>query len=678
MAVLQMQRISICGMKRDRKAILEHLQQLGAVEIDTEAASEEGMERMETAPARAGFEKNARQAAQALEILGHYVPEKTSLFSAFEGKKLQDDNIYGKGAQLREYYSNVAGQLIAAEKRIGELKAANVKLENQIEALKPWMSLDVPMNCKGTRTTALMKGTIPGTRDLEQIYGILAENATGVEAVDIQILSQDKDLTYMTVLCRKEEAQQVEEALRSEGFSRSSYLSHRTPADKKVRLEGFIEENEKEMEKCREEICELAKHRDNLKLMEDYFRIRADKYEVLGQLFQTKRTFFISGFVPAYLADQVADSIRNQYDAVVEVEDLKEEEEPPVLLHNNSFAESVEGVVSSFGLPQKGELDPTAIMSFFYVFLFGIMLSDAAYGLIVMLACGFLLKKYPKMSVEMHKALKMFFWCGISTLFWGVLFGGYFGDIVDVVATTYFGVELAEGQSLIPPLWFAPLNNPMKMLVYSMLFGVIHLLTGLGIKGYLCLRDKKYMDFLCDVVFWFMLLIGLILMVLPTDIFGSIAQTTIVFPAPVNLLAKLLAAGGALGILFFSGRSSKNVGVRIALGAYDLYGITSWLSDILSYSRLLALGLATGVIASVVNQMGSVLAGSIPGTLAFIVIFIIGHAINLAINLLGAYVHTCRLQYVEFFGKFYEGGGRAFHPFRANTKYVEIKEEMKL
>ena len=175
MAVLQMQRISICGMKRDRKAILEHLQQLGAVEIDTEAASEEGMERMETAPARAGFEKNARQAAQALEILGHYVPEKTSLFSAFEGKKLQDDNIYGKGAQLREYYSNVAGQLIAAEKRIGELKAANVKLENQIEALKPWMSLDVPMNCKGTRTTALMKGTIPGTRDLEQIYGILCQ-----------------------------------------------------------------------------------------------------------------------------------------------------------------------------------------------------------------------------------------------------------------------------------------------------------------------------------------------------------------------------------------------------------------------------------------------------------------------------------------------------------------------
>lgn len=678
MAVLQMQRISICGMKKNRKAILEQIQQLGVVEIDFGTEEYSGMEVMETRAERANFENKARQAAQALDILQQYAPEKTSLFSSFEGKKLEQDNIYGEGAQLRDRNSNVANELLQLDKRINELKALNQKLEAQIEALQPWLPLDVPMNCKGTKSTQLMKGTIPGGWTLETLYSYLAEKVPQIEGIDLQILSQDKDFTYLTVLTGKADSQEVENALRAEGFSRPSYLSHRTPANKEERLKGFMKDNTAEMEQCIAKIQELAEHRDNLKLMQDYFQVRADKYEVLGQIPQTKQTFVLSGYVPAFAAEKVVSAVRQRYDAVVELEEIKEEEDPPVLLHNNKFSESMEGVVSSFGLPKKGEIDPTTVMSIFYVFLFGIMLSDAAYGLIVMLACGILLKKYPKMSRNMNKSLRMFFWCGVSTLVWGVLFGGYFGDIVDVVATTFFGVELPEGGTLLPPLWFAPIDNPMKMLMYSMLFGIIHLFAGLAMKGYICLKDRRYTDFVCDVVFWFAMLIGLILMLLPTDLFASLAQTQFHFPPFVVLLSKVLAIGGAVGILLFSGRSKKNFGLRIALGAYDLYNITGWLSDVLSYSRLLALGLATGVIASVVNQMGSVVAGSIPGTIFFIIIFIFGHLLNLGINILGAYVHTCRLQYVEFFGKFYEGGGRAFAPFRANTKYVEIKEETKL
>ena len=164
-------------------------------------------------------------------------------------------------------------------------------------------------------------------------------------------------------------------------------------------------------------------------------------------------------------------------------------------------------------------------------------------------------------------------------------------------------------------------------------------------------------------------------MLLPTDICASIAQTQIVFPPAVSMLAKGLAIVGALGLLLMSGRANKNPALRIALGAYDIYNITGWLSDVLSYSRLLALGLATGVIASVVNQMGSMFGKGIVGAILFVVVFIVGHTLNLAINLLGAYVHTNRLQFVEFFGKFYEGGGRPFEPFQSDTKYVDIKEE---
>ena len=258
-------------------------------------------------------------------------------------------------------------------------------------------------------------------------------------------------------------------------------------------------------------------------------------------------------------------------------------------------------------------------------------------------------------------------------MIWGILFGGYFGDAVNVISRVFFGHEVG-----IKPLWFAPLDDPMKLLVFSMLFGVIHLFTGLGIKGYMCLRDKKYMDFLCDVVLWYALLVGLLIMLIPSDLFASIAQMEIVFPPFVNTLGKVLAIVGAVGIVLMSGRNNKNFALRLALGAYDLYNVSGWLSDVLSYSRLLALGLATGVIASVINQMGSMAGKSVFGAILFIVVFIFGHIFNLAINLLGAYVHTNRLQFVEFFGKFYEGGGREFNPFKANTKYADVKEETKL
>ena len=234
------------------------------------------------------------------------------------------------------------------------------------------------------------------------------------------------------------------------------------------------------------------------------------------------------------------------------------------------------------------------------------------------------------MEQGMHKALTMFGFCGLSTLFWGIMFGGYFGDVVNVISSTWFGHEVE-----IPALWFVPLNDPMRLLLYSMLFGLIHLFMGLGIKGYMLLKKGDIVGFICDVVFWYCFLLGLILLFIPTSIFASIAGATVTFPAIVGTISKVLAIVGAVGLLLFAGRANKNAVLRIALGAYEIYGITSWLSDVLSYSRLLALGLATGVIAQVVNQMGSMGGKSVFGLILFIIVFIVGHTLNLAINLLG-------------------------------------------
>ncbi len=670
MAVLQMQRISICALKKDRKAILEKLQSMGVMEMNQVAEEEDGFEKMDTQGARQSFEKQAAASEQALAVLDAYAPEKRSMLASLEGKKLVDKRKFNETAGSKGEIISKANRLISLNKEIAENKANILKLENQIESLRPWLALDVPMKCKGTDKVSMLLGTMPGETTLESVYALVADREPGIDAIDVKIISSDKDAAYLTVFCLREEETKVEDALRSGGFARPSQMTGKVPSVKKENLEAKIKELNNEITKIEEEIKGYASAREDLKIIGDYFRMRADKYEVLGTLPQSQRTFVISGYAAAKAVPAVQKAIGESFDCVVDVEELKEEEEPPVILSNNGFSDSVEGVLGSYGLPHKGEFDPTTIMSFFYMFFFGMMLSDAAYGAIIAIACFVVYKKFPRMEAGLRKSIKMFMFCGISTMVWGILFGGYFGNVVDIVSEVFFGKAVT-----VPALWFIPLNDPMRLLVYSLAFGVVHLFVGLGIKGYMELKDGKVLDFFCDVVLWFAFLIGLILMLLPTDIFASIAQAQIVFPPFLNTLAKALAIIGAVGLLLMSGRDSKNPVLRIALGAYDIYNITGWLSDVLSYSRLLALGLATGVIASVVNQMGSMFGKGIVGVIGFVIVFIVGHTLNLAINLLGAYVHTNRLQFVEFFGKFYEGGGKPFEPFKSDTKYVDIKEE---
>ncbi len=672
MAMLQMQRISIYALKRDRKQILELLQRKGVLEINDRIKQDQVFQKMEVSQVRTAFERNINLAKEASQILSGYVSEKKSMLSSFEGRKIASVEDYSNFAGKREDTLRIANQVITCNKGIAEGKAEILKLEAQIEMLKPWTNLDIPLNFEGTRKTKSFIGTFPKEYSLELLYQELADYLP----LNIDIISVSKEQTCVFILVTKDQQETVYEKLRQMEFSLPSVSADKAPALKLEEFVNRITSIREEINTLEEEIKSFAGAKEDLLFLQDYERMRSDKYQVLGEITQSKNVFIITGYIPEKEVKALKEELEGKFVLNVEVEAPRKKEDVPVLLKNNPFSAPTESVVEGFSLPAKGEIDPTAILALFYYVMFGIMLADAGYGIIMVAACGYILIKN-RHTIEdgTKKFMSMFLYCGISTTFWGVMFGGYFGDVFDVIATTYFG---ATEVPVIPPVWFFPVNAPMRMLTFSIILGLIHIITGYCIKVYQSWKQKDYSSIVYDSLSWVLLIISCAVLLMSMDMIQNILGVSLVIPVSVNTGAGIGAVVGALIIIFTNGRESKNPVKRVLKGVYALYGITGILSDVLSYSRLLALGLASGIIGNVINKMAAIASGSAGyiGIIFFVVIVLAGHALNIGINALGAYVHTIRLQYVEFFGKFYSGGGRAFNPFSMKTKYYKIKENV--
>jgi len=668
MAVLQMQRISICALKKDRKQILELLQRRGVIEVNDMLTEDSIFHKSDVSAAKNNLDKTVSFAKEAIEILDSHLDEKKSMLSVLNG--MNEVTIQEYEAFHGKYHSviTIANRVIQLSKEIAENKAEIFKLNTQIEMLTPWMSLDIPMDFTETKFTKSFIGALPKEWTLDAIYEKLAD----FTPLNIDIISSSKEQTCIFVLCQKDKADLVFEALREVEFILPGITSDVAPADQLKQLQNKISDAETNINMAVAEIISYKEHKNDLKFLQDYDSLRAEKYEVINHLLQSKSVFVITGYIPKEEVSSLSGELESKYEISIEVEEPSEEEEVPVLLKNNAFSRPLEGIVASYSPPGKGEIDPTMVMSLFYYLLFGIMLSDAGYGIIIAGACGFGLLKYGKrMEASTKNILRMYLFCGISTIFWGAMFGSFFGDVVDVVSAKYFGYKVT-----IPALWFLPMNQPMRMLTFSMALGIIHLFTGLGIKLYQLLKKKDYKAIIYDVVFWLVLLISSVILLLSMPMITNLLGVSLIVPKMIANIASVLAVLASIGIIMTNGRESRNPFKRFLKGLYALYGISGYLSDVLSYSRLLVLGLATGVIGMVINKMAAMAGNGILGPLIFTIIFIGGHTLNLGINALGAYVHTNRLQYVEFFGKFYEGGGRQFQPFKGKTKYYKIKEKM--
>lgn len=671
MSKVPMKRVFICGMKKDRKQILETLQRTGVVEVSVEQADDDYLETMDVMPQKVVFDRHAAAAEAALSVLDEYASDTDGgLLKSLEGAEDMDVEKYYALSEKCEEYMKAANRIAALEKQIAEDRAAIPKCETRIESLRPWMNFDLPLDFHGTKDAAAFVGSLQNRVSLDELYQGLAEYAPEVSELDANIISDSDEMTCIFVVCLRKDEAAVEGALKQMNFAKAQ-LCGMVPKEQAAELEREIEEAKKDIDNCIKEIQGFAGKREELKFAADYYTMRADKYEVLSHLNQSRKAFFINGFVPRRYADELEKKITQNFDAVVEITEPSAEDEVPVALQNGLLSDPMESVVESYSLPGKGEIDPSKIMACFYYVFFGMMLSDAGYGLLLVLGTGFVLLKVKNLKPSMKKMMKLFFYCGISTVVWGILFGSFFGDAVNVIATTFFN----RPDIKLSPLWFEPVSEPMRLLVFAFALGIVHLFTGLFIKFYQLMKAGQVMDAVYDVVFWVMLVGGGIVYLLTMDMITGMLNLSFTLPAAAGTVAAVLAVIGLVGIVLTGGRESRSWVKRLMKGAYSAYGVTSYLSDVLSYSRLLALGLATGVIAQVFNKMGSMLGATWYGILIFILVFLIGHVLNLGINVLGAYVHTNRLQYVEFFGKFYDGGGKKFEPFTENTKYYKVKED---
>lgn len=670
MAVMPMQRIGIYALKSRRKPILELIQRRGVVEIHAEKAEDAVFRQTDTAPAKARFENNTSTLQAALEALDKLEPEKKSLLAPLEGRtpiplSRYEETVGAAGKTLR-----AASRVNALWKKCADDRAEILRLEAQIRMLEPWSRLDISMRTTGTASTAAFIGSFPAEYTEEALKAEIARGAPEIDGVAVEVLSAGTQQTCAFLLCHASNGAKLEAFLRSIGFTYPADRSKKPPQARMQDLNARIEKLRAEIDGAEAEIRTYAALRGAMQYTIDYFSMRIEKYDVLGRLWQSPHVFVITGYIPAESAPALEKELTEKFEAYVELETPAEDEDVPVKLKNNAFAAPVEGVLESYSMPGRKEIDPSTLMAVFYYFLFGMMLSDAGYGLLMVIGCGIALAKFKNMEESLRKFLKMFLYCGISTVFWGAMFGSFFGDAVTVIGKTFFNVDIA-----IPALWFTPLNEPMRLLLFSFLIGVIHLFAGLGAQFYQLARQGLWKDAIFDVVFWYMLVGGGILYLLSMQMFADMVSLGFTLPAAVGTAGAIAAGIGAVGIVLTAGRESRSPFKRLLKGLYGLYGVSSYLSDILSYSRLLALGLATGVIASVFNQMGAMLGNSPAGVAVFVFAFLVGHTLNLGINVLGAYVHTNRLQFVEFFGKFFEGGSRKFNPFSAKTKYFKITEE---
>ena len=649
MAIVKMKRLRLVGLRSDQEALLRLLQRLGCVEISQRSDGE--VPEALSPPDGAALNEGRGDAAElqtALGSLHKYVKGKGGLLES--RPMISPQELFDDGA-LAESMA-CARQINEAARQIAALQAERSKLEGQRQLLAPWLPLDIPLDTQDTRETQVRFGSIPAKFPLEEVISAVAGAS---ELAQLLSGTSDADAHHLLLICHKSAWEAVSAALKEFSWSPVNMKGWSGTAKENDRaLEGRLTQLARDLEGSQASITAQGEKKDALERTLDRVNQDISREEAKSRLLDSDQAFFLDGWFPADQEGELKKLLEG-FVCAWESADPTEEEYPqvPVKLKNNRVTRSMNTITEMYSLPAYDGIDANPLMAPFFIVIFGLMMADMAYGLLIVLGTGIYLKKArPKDPYFME----MFFWCGISTFIVGALTGGFFGDFIPQLLGM-MGIQFTM------PALFSPMDDTLAIMVGSVVLGFIQIITGMAVS--VCHKTKKgdFLDALFDEIAWWIILAGLavwlcgsMLALLP-PVFGTVGLGMLIVGG------LMLALGGT--------RKAKGFGKVTSLVGILYNGVTGFFSDALSYVRIMALMLSGSVIASVFNTLGAT-TGIVP---VYIVIALLGNVLNFALCVLGAYVHDLRLQCLEFFGRFYEEGGKPYRPLSVDTKYVEIIKE---
>ena len=671
MAVVLMKKIKLIASSRHRQSLLDVLQSHGALEITEMISDDQDKEviKIELSPDKLDAAHNAELNIANIDFALKLIKPFAKQRSIFEGLVPLPISKVKEKAQNFDFNTiidkcrSIEGQMVALRNEYASLTALHLELD-------PWQLLSMPLdNIGATDRTRTILGTVQKT-----MIAQLKEEVEKVSKLLILTIVHESDSTaYISITFTKDIETEVRETLLMNKFSQVELpsVSHDTK-EEIAKIKTRKGEIEQELANSEEELKVVGKSNEDLQIVHDFFIWERDRIYADHRSLNTEYTFTLEGWMPIQSAEKVGKAL-SKVTSGFEIFDVEpaENEQAPVAIKNKGFMGMFEAVTNVYGLPLPTEVDPTPFLAAFFIIFFGLCLTDAGYGILLFTMCALALK-FTKLDPGMKKLVTLIMYGGIITFIMGALFGGWFGMTADQAPGFLTFDKMLEGGEVVKAFKWQIINptegnGPLTFLILSAALGYIQVLFGILVDFYWKIKTHRYVDAVLDSFLWFFFLIMM-------GLFG-VSKGGIFLADYAGLITNIVLITVAV-IILTQGRDKKNIFMKLISGVLSLYGLVGYFADILSYSRLMALGLGTGIIGFAFNTIGG-LVGGIPviGIVLTVIVILIGHTLNIAISTLGAFIHSSRLQFVEFFGKFMEGGGRPFKPLQKACKYILITEE---
>lgn len=651
MAIVKMSKFHLFILSKDNNELLKALQRQNLVNFNDLEVKEEDQDFLSKVPVPqelVGLDETITNSKWAIDLLEKYETKPGMLESLKEGQKTYTVAELKKEARefpFREKFSSLKSLDDRKNKVLQEIE----NMKTRVSELEPWSDVELRIDeLKKFKDVKIIPGNIP-----DKFLDEFKKDVKNVEFADVILYDIKDKMSYAMVIYLDEEKteEEITELIRLHTFSQTDIKTKGNVREEISLLKEKIGEKENELKKLESDIKAFASDLEGFRVLHDYLKQKRIRLIAENNFVSTEKVNIIEGYVPTESISELEELLKDVTggDFYWTYEEASVDDKyVPIKLKNNKVVKNFEMLTEMYSMPQYGEIDPTPLFAPFYFIFSGIMIGDAGYGLLVFILTRLALKVL-KLNDSTKKMVSFISYISVSSIIWGLIFGSFFGDAVEL------------------PALINPSEDYYLMIGMSLLLGGIHLFFALGIKAYMNIRDKKFLDAVYDVGFWYMAVIGAIVFII---------AMSLKLNSTITNIGKWSLILGLIGIVLTGGRTEDSVGAKLGWGLYSAYGITSYIGDFVSYLRLMALALAGAFIAIAVNMIVRMLfSGGIIGIIAGSIIFVIFQLFNAFLSYLSAYVHTARLTYVEMFNKFYEGGGRPFKEMIAKSEYFNIREE---